>query len=94
MQAQISQKTKKQEMVNKKEREEKKALKKAQKMEMSVIRLHQGKYKELNRPESHNNMSTCPEVLEGTTEKTAHEEDSDLGKVSPSAFKEVKNYEH
>ena len=85
-------------MVNKKEREEKKALKKAQKMEMSVIRLHQGKYKELkpqgNGLESHNNMSTCPEVLEGTTEKTAHEEDSDLGKVSPSAFKEIKNYEH
>ena len=40
MQAKLHQKSKQQEIDSKKEREEKKALKKAQRMEMNVIRLH------------------------------------------------------
>ena len=99
MQAQISKKTKKQEIESKKERDEKKALRKAQKSEMKVIRLHQGKYKELNPNKNRHNesshMSTCPEIQEATTSTQQDEDFSKVsGRVSPSAFKEVKNYDH
>ena len=40
-------------------------------------------------------MSTCPEIQEATTSTQQDEDFSKVsGRVSPSAFKEIKNYDH